>query len=162
MEREIVFFAEGAEFVDAGWVGGGVKFGSDDDHGFFGEGFAEGAEFAGDNFEGVNWIGVGGVARINEMDEEARALDVLQEANAEPSALVCAFDEAGKIGDDEGAAEFGAVAAGAAVGVDDAEIRFERGERIVGDFGARGGDDGDERGSSGVGKTDEADIGEEF
>ena len=26
VEREIVFFAEGAEFVDASWVGGGVKF----------------------------------------------------------------------------------------------------------------------------------------
>ena len=162
MEGEIVFFAEGAKFVDASLVGGGVEFGGDDDHGFFGERFAEGAEFASDDFEGVNWIGVGGVARINKMDEEARALDVLQEADAEAGTLMRAFDEAGKIGDDEGAAEFGAVAAGAAVGVDDAEIRFERGERIVGDFGARGGDDGDERGFSCVGKTDEADIGEKF
>ena len=110
----------------------------------------------------MNWIGVGGVARVDEVNEEARALDMLQKANAEASALVRSFDEARKIGDDEGAAEFGAVAAGAAVGVDDAEIWFERGERIVGDFGACGGDDGDERGFSCVGKTDEADIGEKF
>ena len=61
MEREIVLFAEGAEFVDPSWVTGGVKFGGDDDHWFFGEGFAEGAELASDDFEGVNWIGVGGV-----------------------------------------------------------------------------------------------------
>ena len=126
MEGEIVFFAKGAEFVDASRVGGGVKFGGDDDHRFFGEGFAEGAKFASDDFEGVNRIGVGGVARINKMDEEARALDVLQEANAEAGTLVGAFDEARKIGDDESASEFGAVAAGAAVGVDDAEIRLDR------------------------------------
>ena len=104
MEREIVFFAEGAEFVDPSWVSGGVKFGGDDDHGFFGERFAEGAELAGDDFEGFDWIGVGGVACVDEMNEEARALDVLQETNAEASALVGSFDEAGKIGNDESAA----------------------------------------------------------
>jgi len=49
-----------------------------------------------------------------------------------------------------------------AVGADDAEIRFERSERIVGDFGARGRDDGNQRGLASIGKTDQADIGEQF
>jgi len=49
-------------------------------------------------------------------------LDVTEEADAEAGAFVRAFNEAGKIGHDKGAAEFGAMPAGAAVGVNDAEI----------------------------------------
>src|SRR5260370_35570660 len=64
-------------------------------------------------------VGVG-VARVNQMDEEARAFDVAKETNAEARAQVCAFDEAGKIGDDESATELGTVAPGAAVGLDGA------------------------------------------
>ena len=73
-----------------------------------------------------------------------------------------AFDKARKIGDDKGAAEFGAVASGAAVGIDDAEIGLERGERIVGDFRARCRNYGNQRGFAGIRETDEADIGEQF
>src|SRR5579859_8137590 len=51
VKREIVFLAEGAEFFDASKVRGGVEFGRDDNHGLFGEGFAEGAELAIDDFE---------------------------------------------------------------------------------------------------------------
>ena len=66
----------------------------------------------------------------------------------------------GQVGDDEGAAEFAAFATGAAVGVDHAEIGFERGERIIRDFRARGGNHRNQRGFAGVGETDQADVGE--
>src|SRR5882762_5153606 len=70
-----------------------------------------------------------------------------------------AFDEAGQIGDDKSAAELGAVPA---VGVDDAEVGLKRGERIVGNFGTRGGDHGNQSGLARVGVTDQADIGQKF
>src|SRR5438128_11014414 len=70
VELQIVFFAEGAKFIDARLVGRGVEFRRDDDHGFFGEGFAEGAEFAGDDFERFDWVSVCSIAAVNEVDNE--------------------------------------------------------------------------------------------
>src|SRR6266849_328668 len=104
----------------------------------------------------------GGVARVDQMDEEARAFDVAEESNTEPRAFVRTLDEAGKIGDDKSAAELGAVPAGAAVGVDDPQIRFQRGKGIVGDFRARRGDNGNQSGLAGIGITHQADIGQKF
>src|SRR6266852_5057317 len=106
-------------------------------------------------------IGVG-IARVDEMDEEACAFDVAEESDAEPRSFVCAFDEAGKIGDDKSAAELGALPAGAAVGVDDPKIRFQRGKGIVGDFRARCGDNGNQSGLADIGVTHQADIGQKF
>ena len=56
-----------------------------------------------------------------------RPLDVLEERVAEARAVLGAFDQAGDVGDDDPAiaGEF-----------DDAELRVERGERIVGDLRA--------------------------
>src|SRR5262249_8528681 len=51
VEWEVVFFREGAKFVDACEVGSGVELGSDDDHGFRGQGSAEGPELARNDFE---------------------------------------------------------------------------------------------------------------
>ncbi len=162
VEFKAALFAEITQRFEARAVGGGIQFGGNQDHGLFGERFAEGGKLAVDHFEGMDRVIVVRIARINQMNKEPRALDVAEEANAQASAFVRAFDEAGEIGDDKGATKLGAVPAGAAVGVDDAEIRLKRGERIVGDLRARGRDHGDQRGFSGVGKTDEADVREKF
>ncbi len=142
-----------------GAVGGGVDFGSDDDDRFVGERVAESGEFAGDDVVGVDGIVDIGVAGVDEMDQQASSFDVLKKTDTESGAQVGTFDQAWKIRDDEAAAEF---PAGAAIGVDYAKIGFERGERIVSDFRAGGGDDGNQCGFTSVGKTDEADVGEKF
>src|SRR5580704_1993600 len=96
------------------------------------------------------------------MDDEAGALDVAEETDAQAGAQMRAFDEAREISDDKRAAEFGAVAAGAAVGIDDAEIWFERGERIICDFRTRGGNYGNQGGFARVWEAYETDIGEKL
>jgi len=60
------------------------------------------------------------------VDEDARALEVAQELVPEPGAGVRPLDEPRHVGDDE------ALPAPA----DDAEVRHERGERVVGDLRA--------------------------
>ena len=137
MEFKATLLAEFAQRFEACAIRRGVQFGRHNDHRLFGEGFAEGGKLAVDDFKGMDRVIVIRIAGINQMNKEPRALDMTEEANAEAGAFVRAFDEAGEISDDKGAAKLGAVPAGAAVRIDDAEIRLERGERIVGDFRAR-------------------------
>src|SRR5438552_17080219 len=96
------------------------------------------------------------------MNQQPCAFDVAEETDTEARAQMCPFDEAGKIGDDKRASEFRAVRTGAGVGIDDAEVGFERGERIVRNLGARGGNHGNQRRLADVGKTNQANIGEKF
>ena len=79
------------------------------------------------------------------MAEEAAALDVLQESDAEAGAPVRALDQAGDVGHDEGL--------GRIVSRDDAQVRNERRERVVGDLRLRRGDHGDQGGLARVGET---------
>src|SRR5579862_1842552 len=90
------------------------------------------------------------------MDEQAGALDVAQELRAKSLAEVRAFNQSGYVGDDEGFF-IGHFAHG-----HDSEVGLEGSERVVGDFGASGGDARDERGLAGVWEADEANIGEQF
>ncbi len=92
-----------------------------------------------------------------------------QKANAEASTLVRAFDQAGQICHYERAADvvafFSSAAAGGlrnAVGADYAEVWLQRGERIICDFRARGGNDRDQRGLSSVWIADQAHVSEKF
>jgi len=65
------------------------------------------------------------------MQQQARPLDVAEEAVAEAVALVSPLDEPGDVGDHERPL----------VGrLDDAQMRLERRERVVGDPGPRGRD----------------------
>jgi hypothetical protein len=75
------------------------------------------------------------------MQQHARALQMLEKANAESCAIGRALDEPGNVGHDEAAL----VADG-----DDAEVRIQRGERIIGDLGTRCRNRRDERGFTGV------------
>ena len=64
----------------------------------------------------------------SQVDHDAQhpgPLDVAQELVAEPLALAGALDQPGDVGDDE---------LGVLVEPDDAEVRLERGERVVGDL----------------------------
>ena len=97
---------------------------------------------------------VGAVERreVEHVDEHPAALDVGQEVVAETGALRGALDQPGDVGDDQLAV----------VGLDGAEDRLERRERVVGDLRLGAGEAGDERGLAGVGHADQADVGEEL
>ena len=72
-----------------------------------------------------DWVAVED-ANIDEVNDNTGAFDVAEEIVAESLALMGTFDQAGDVGDDERIV----VAA-----IDDAEVRFEGGERIVGYLG---------------------------
>src|SRR6267154_4551647 len=96
------------------------------------------------------------------MSEQPCAFNMPQETDAESRSQVRSFDEAGKIGDDKSAAEFGAVAAGAAIRVHDAEIRFQCSERIVRNFWTRGGNHRNQSGLPSIWVTDQSGISQQL
>jgi hypothetical protein len=89
------------------------------------------------------------------VDDDAGALDVFEELDAEAMAEVCAFDEAGKIGYGEG------LGVGIFADLDYAEVWLEGGEGVVRDLRLGGGEPRDEGGFAHVGVTDQAGVGEE-
>ena len=137
-----------------------------DDHGFAGErmlavGLARGGREAGqllvDDLEVFDRVGAAGcVGDVDQMNQQAGALNVAEELGAQAGAEMRAFNEAGHIGDDEG------LLVGLLADGDHAEIGFEGGEGIIGDFGLGGGDAGDERGFAGIGIADQADVGQQL
>ena len=56
-----------------------------------------------DDFEIVHRIAAGGLGNVHQVRQQARALDVPQELDAQAVAQVRAFDQARNIGDDEAA-----------------------------------------------------------
>ena len=91
-----------------------------------------------------------------EVDEEAqdpRPLDVAEEPMTEALALARPLDQPGDVGDDE---------LGVVVEAHDAEVRFQRGERVVGDLRLGRRDDADQRALADVGEADEGDVGHQL
>ncbi len=151
--------AEVAQFFQARAVGGRVEFRSHDDHRLGGKFFAEGGKLSTDNFEIVHGIAVGGVAGVNQMREQARALDVAKETDAKSYARVRPFNQSGKIGDDKRAATiFLRRFSHRSVGGNHAEAWFKRRERVVGDFRMRGRNAGNQCGFPRVRKADQPHI----
>ena len=74
VEFKFALLAEIAKSVESRMIRGGVQLGGNDDHRFFDERRAEGFEFAVDDFERVDWIIGVGVARVDQMDEQAREI----------------------------------------------------------------------------------------
>jgi hypothetical protein len=143
----MVFFASGKLDCGAGIVV----------HGLLGGGDGEAGQLLVDDLEVFHGVGAAaGVAHIDQVEQQAGALDVAEELGAEAGAEVGAFDEAGHVGDDVGEL-VGLFADG-----DDAEVGLEGGEGVIGDFGLGGGDAGDEGGLAGVGVADQAYVGEEL
>jgi hypothetical protein len=73
--------------------------------------------------------------KVDEMDEDPRPFDVTKESVAEAPALVRAVNQPGHVDSDKLVTP---------IDVDDAEIRHEGRERVVGDLGTLAGDRRDE------------------
>ena len=86
-------------------------------------------------------------AQVEQHDEDPGALDVAQEAVPEALALGGPLDQPRDVGHDE----LGPVAR--APDADDAEVRLQRGERVVGDLRLGGRDGRDQRRLAGVGEA---------
>jgi hypothetical protein len=88
---------------------------------------------------------------VDDVQQQARALQMPQELMPEAGAFSGAFDEAGDVGDDEALAFRRA---------HDAQLRRECRERVVGNLRARGGNGANQRGLAGVGQAEQADVGQ--
>src|SRR5437667_4571242 len=154
--------AEISKSVETRAIRRGVQLRGNNDHRFFDQGRAEGFQLAVDDLERMDGIVGVGIARVYEMNEEPRALDVPEETDAEARAQVRAFNQTGKISNDKSASELAAMPTGAAVGIDNAEIGLECGERIIRNFGPRRGNHGNQRRLTRIGVANQADIGEQF
>ena len=90
--------------------------------------------------------------RVDQVEQQPRALDMAEEAVADARAFGRALDQPGNVGEHELAA----------LVADDAELRAERRERIVADLGRGVGDRVEEGRLAGVGQADQADVGEQL
>ncbi len=97
----------------------------------------ESTQLVADRVEVLDRVAAGRARDVDEVHEDLRALDVPQELMPETVALVRALDQAGHVGDDEAAV---------AAERDDAEVRRQRRERIVGDLRTGRRDPRDQRG----------------
>src|SRR3546814_1974994 len=79
--------------------------------------------------------------------------DVCSSDLAQAGAVRRALDQAGDVGDHEAAARLDA---------DHAQVRIQRGERVVGDFRRRRGHGADESALAGVGEAKQADVGQQL
>ncbi len=90
---------------------------------------------------------------VDDMQQQARALEMPKELVTQPRALGRAFDQAGNISHDEAAV---------VIHAHHAKLRMQCRERIVRDLRPCGGDGADQTRFSGVWHTEQADVGEHF
>ena len=140
-------------------IRGGVKLRGDDDHRFFSQRWAERGQLVFDNFKIADGIAIVCVAGIHEMRDQSRALDMLQEARAQPRAFVRAFDQSRQIRDNKRAALPGR---SIGIGGDDTEMRLKCSEGIGSDFRARSRNARYQSGFPSVGEAHQSDIGKQF
>ena len=99
------------------------------------------ARARGAGVEIVDRIASARARHVDHVHQHLRALEMAQELVAEPEAAMRAFDQAGHVGDDEAAV---------VAQPDDAEIRRQRRERVVGDLRTGRRDARDQRRLAGV------------
>src|SRR6266849_4970136 len=87
------------------------------------------------------------------MQQQLRALEMAQKTITQSVAFVRAFDQSRDVGNHKGAK---------VTHVDDTQIWLKRRERIIGDLWTRRGNSGDQRRFTRVGKTDQANVREQF
>ena len=87
---------------------------------------------------------------VDQVEQDAGALDMAEEAVADPGAFGRALDQPGNVGQDE----IDALVA------DDAELGVEGGEGIVADLGLGVGDGVEEGRLAGIGQADQAGVGD--
>ena len=99
-------------------------------------------------------VGAGDVlaGRIDQVQQHAAALDVAEEARAEPGAFVRALDQARNVGQHEVEARR----------AHHAEVGMQRGEGVVGDLRLGGAHRGEERRLAGIGQPDDAGVGDQL
>ncbi len=151
--------AKFAQFFKARAVRRRVQFCGHDDHRLLRKFFAERGKLSGNDLKIVHGIAVGSVAGVDQMRDQPRALDVPQKSDAQSSAGVRAFNQAGQIRHDKRApAALFRWLSRSAVGGNDAEARLQRRKRIIRDFRMGRGNARDERGLSRVRKSDQAHV----
>ncbi len=101
MELELAALGIGGQLFELVRIGG-VDLGGNDDHWLLKQSVAETGELIVDYLEVLDGIGTaGGIGDVDEMCEDASAFDVPQKLGTEAGAFMCAFDQAGHVGDDE-------------------------------------------------------------
>ena len=76
MEFKVSVLAKVLKRFEPRAVGCGIQLSGNDDHRFFDEGRAKGFQLSIDDLKRVNRIIHVGIARVDQMDDEASALDV--------------------------------------------------------------------------------------
>src|SRR3989449_7316614 len=99
----------------------------------------------------ASWIGVRiKGCHIDDVQKQPRTREMPEKLVPQARAFGCSFDEPGDIGDHEAAID---------PDTNHPEIRMQGGERVVGNFGAGSGDGANEGGLSGIGKSQQSNIG---
>ena len=122
-----------------------------DDLGFRRERRAEGGEFTVDHLEIVSRITPRRLRDVDQMDQKPGPLHMPEELDPEPLTSMRALDQPRYVGQHERSK---------LAQIDDAEVRCERGKRVIGDFGARRRDARDQRRLAGVRKADDPGVGD--
>lgn len=130
-----------------------VELADGDDHRAFEEPCVEAFELGHQSVKVPDRIAFRIRVDADHMQKDACAFDVLQEPEAQAGALGRAFDDARDVCDHEGSIH---------AQRDDAQVRDQRGERIVGDFGSRFGHRRDESALSDVWKAYDPDVGQKL
>src|SRR5215204_2590264 len=110
-------------------------------------------QLARDRFEVLHRITPAPRGNVHHVDQHARALEMAEKTMPEPDPLVRPFDQSRYVRRDERSI---------AGETDDAEVRRERGEGVIGDLRLGGGDARDDRGLAGVRISDDADVSEQL
>lgn len=134
-----------------------VDLTGDDDARFVFQAVAEAFQFRFNHlviFDGV-WASAG-IGHIDNVNQKTGALNVAEELRSQPGPVMCAFNQAGDVGDDK------TFLVRHFADGHDAQVRFQRGEGIVCDFGAGSGDARDKGRLAGVGIADKASIGQQL
>src|SRR5262245_33180644 len=87
------------------------------------------------------------------MDQRLRAVEMFEKSISQAFAFVRPFDQSRHVGNDEAAV---------AAERDDAEVRSERGEGVIGNLRTRRRDTRDQRGLSRIWKSDQTDVGKQL
>ena len=99
-------------------------------------------------------VGFAGVldGAVDQMQQHVATLGMAEETVAQSHPFVRALDQAGQVGEHEFAL----------VDAHHAELRMQRGERIIGDLRLGRADRGEESGLAGIGQADQAGVGNQF
>jgi hypothetical protein len=159
VKLEAPFRGEFAKSIKMLAICSGIEFCGNDDHRLFGKSWTERSELMLDDFKIADGIAIVCVACIHQMRDQSRSLEVLQESDTETSSFVGAFDEARNVRNHKRAA---IARRRIGIGGNNTKVRLKSREGVGGDFWLGSGDARNQRRLSGIRKSDEAHIREQF